>query len=160
MRADDAPPSHAADTATGSTFSIHLEPPLPSASRRRQPSSESPASRRRKRFVRKWWRAFAAAALGLWIAVSVLAAIDAVGTEYLVRPRDIGVTERATCYSANRAEYEECVVTRAAGRSSGREPLKPPMLTPFRLSLCATMQDRFSREEFWDCVKALSDPLR
>ena len=139
-----------AGAADGSTFSIRRAPRQPSAARRQSPR----ARRSRRRLLRKWWPAFAAAALVLWTLVSFLAAVAAVG--YDSRPTD-SLVERATCYSANSAEYEDCVRARSIARSSGRE-LKPPMLTPFRLSLCATLQNRFSGEEFWDCVKALSDP--
>ena len=62
--------------------------------------------------------------------------------------------ERAICYSTNQTKYNDCLASRA------RAGLKLPMLTPFRVSLCVTLQFRYSSEDFWDCVKALSDPLR
>lgn len=68
--------------------------------------------------------------------------------------------ERAICYSTDDTEYHDCMVARDNGRASGHELLKPPMLTPFRVSLCVTLQFRFSSEDFWDCVKALGDPRR
>jgi hypothetical protein len=143
-----------ADATDGSTFSIRRAPPQPSAPRRQSPRPR--ARRSRRRLLRKWWPAFAAAALVIWTLVSFAAAVAAVDIEARLRATD-SLVERATCYSANRAEYEDCVRARSIARSTGRE-LKPPMLTPFRVSLCATLQDRFSGAKFWDCVKALSDP--
>jgi len=141
-----------ADAADGSTFSIRRAPLQPSAPRRR--SRRPRAWRSRRRLLRKWWPAFAAAALVVWTLVSFSAAITAADTD--ARPTE-SLVERATCYSANSADYEDCLSARSIARNSGRE-LKPPMLTPFRVSLCATLQNRFSGAAFWDCVKALSDP--
>lgn len=90
----------------------------------------------------------------MWTVVSAFDAMT-------VRPAaDDDLIEQATCYSDNSGQYEECLKARADGRLSGHEVLKPPLLTPYRVSLCATLQARFSRSEFWDCVKALSDPLQ
>ena len=142
-----------AAAADGSTFSVRHTHPQPFAKRRH---SSRPRRRSRRRILRKWWPAFAAAALVLWTLVSFSAAIAAADVDARLSPTE-SLVERATCYSANMAKYEDCVRTRAIARNSGRE-LKPPMLTPFRVSLCATLQSRFSGEEFWDCVKALADP--
>ena len=140
------------------TFTIRREPPL-FAPRERQkpPGAATPPLWRRH--LRKWWRALATAAFAVWVGVSIWSAVATVDDESQLRPSEArSVADRATCYSANNVKYEDCVRFRQENRNTGGRTLRLPMLTPYRVSLCATLQDPFSAKEFWGCVKALSDP--
>jgi hypothetical protein len=95
----------------------------------------------------------------VWTVVSVRSAGGADVSGSVTTNRD-ALIERAICYSTDSTEYNDCIAFRDSLRTVGREPLKFPMLTPFRISLCASLQSRFSGEDFWECVKALADPRR
>lgn len=84
----------------------------------------------------------------------------AAGVTFSVTPRRAALVERAICYSQKSADYDRCIVSRDNARIRGAELLKRPMLTPYRVSLCATLQVQFSVGDFWECVQALRDPRR
>jgi hypothetical protein len=148
-------------TVGPSTFSVHREPWLSpaSGSRIRSSGRRRRASRRPTWFVVTRWLAFAAPALALGTFVSLWLAGPA-GVTFFVTPRRAVLIERAICYSPQSADYNRCIVSRDNARIRGAELLKKPMLTPYRASLCATLQIRFSVGDFWECVQALRDPHR
>jgi hypothetical protein len=163
----DAGSSPRRDDAAASMFSIHQETLQSPDARRRARASRVTAwrKRRRRRLLVRWWPALPLAAVLAWIVVSFGAAVAVAEVETAIylqseEVRGASLGDRAMCYSSDRMTYEQCVRNQYLYRTIGLKSYRPPMVTPFRVSLCATLQVGFRMREFRRCVGTLGDRWR